>query len=413
MRRPLLSSAERRVQKAINALLVDGRVKRAFDFIDSSSERFNAEHIRICEVPAPPFKEHERARYFAARFTELRLSDVHIDSEGNAIGFYPGASDTPLIVLLAHLDTVFPESTDVRVRIEGMRMYAPGIADNCAGLAALIALIQSLNAGQIRTRGTIAFVATVGEEGEGNLRGVRHLFTEGKLEGRVSSFVSLDGPGLDFITHQALGSRRYRIRLEGPGGHSWADFGVVNPLHAIGRIAARLAEYKAPVEPRTTYNIGRITGGESVNVIPERAEMDIDLRSASEDELQRLDDFLLNAINHAVREENALRAASGESLKVDVKLIGNRPSGETSIRSNVVIAAREASRTFGVEPILNRASTDANIPISLRIPAITIGAGGLFGDSHRLSEWYDSTGRENGYKRALMIALVLAGVEEG
>jgi tripeptide aminopeptidase len=413
MRRPLLSSAERRVQKAINALLVDGRVKRAFDFIDSSSERFNAEHIRICEVPAPPFKEHERARYFAARFTELRLSDVHIDSEGNAIGFYPGTNDAPLIVLLAHLDTVFPESTDVRVRIAGTRMYAPGIADNCAGLAALIALIQSLNAGQIRTRGTIAFVATVGEEGEGNLRGVRHLFTEGKLEGRVSSFVSLDGPGLDFITHQALGSRRYRIRLEGPGGHSWADFGVVNPLHAIGRIAARLAEYKAPVEPRTTYNIGRITGGESVNVIPERAEMDVDLRSASEDELQRLDDFLLKAINHAVREENSLRAASGESLKVDVKLIGNRPSGETSIRSNVVIAAREASRTFGVEPILNRASTDANIPISLGIPAITIGAGGLFGDSHRLSEWYDSTGRENGYKRALMIALVLAGIEEG
>ena len=412
MRRPLLSSAERRVQKAINALLVDGRVKRAFEFIDSSSDRFNAEHIRICEVPAPPFKEQERARYFAARFTELRLSDVHIDSEGNAIGFYRGSGEEPLLVLLAHLDTVFPESTDVRVRREGNRMYAPGIADNGAGLAALIALIQSLNSGQIKTRGTIAFVATVGEEGEGNLRGVRHLFTEGKLEGRVSSFISLDGPGLDFITHQALGSRRYRICLEGPGGHSWADFGVVNPLHAIGRIAARLAEYKAPVEPRTTYNIGRISGGESVNVIPERAEMDVDLRSASEDELQRLDDFLLKSINHAVAEENALRAASGEALRVEVKLIGDRPSGETSTRSSVVIAAQEASRAFGVEPVLNRASTDANIPISLGIPAITIGAGGLFGDSHRLSEWYDPTGREKGYKRVLTIALLLAGIED-
>ena len=410
MRRPLLSSTERRVQKSIDALANDSQVKRAFEFIDSSEERFSSEHAKICEIPAPPFKEEKRAQYFAARFTELGLADVHIDSEGNAIGFYRGQSPDPLVVFLAHLDTVFPESTDVRVRREGTRMYAPGIADNCAGLAALIGSIQALNAGQIATRGTIAFVATVGEEGEGNLRGVRHLFSEGRLQGRVSSFVSLDGPGLDYITHQALGSRRYRVRLEGPGGHSWADFGVVNPLHAMGRIAARLSEYNAPVAPRTTYNIGRLFGGDSVNVIPQRAEMDVDLRSASEDELQRLDDYLLSSINQAVTEENSQRAASGESLKVDVALIGNRPSGETSTRSLVVIAAQQVSRMFGVDPVLNRASTDANIPISLSIPAITIGAGGQFGDSHRLSEWYDSKGRDIGYKRVLLIALVLAGI---
>src|SRR5262249_12961811 len=198
--------------------------------------------------------------------------------------------------------------TDCRVRRVGSRLCAPGIADDCAGLAGLIALVQALNMGQIRPHGTIALVATVGEEGEGDLRGVRHLFTEGRLAHRVSAFVSFDGPGVDFITHPALGSRRYRVRLEGPGGHSWGDFGVVNPIHAMGRIAAKLADYRAPYEPRTTYNIGRLEGGESVNVIPQWAQMDVDLRSASETELSRLEEFLLAAVNRGAIDENALRA---------------------------------------------------------------------------------------------------------
>jgi acetylornithine deacetylase/succinyl-diaminopimelate desuccinylase-like protein len=385
-------------------------VAQAFAFIDSSTSRFTAEHIRICEIPAPPFKEQERGRYLAARFNELNLSDVHTDSEGNVIGFYRGEAEQPLLVLSAHLDTVFPEGTDVTVRRVGSRLCAPGIADNCAGLAALIALVQALNAARIRLRGTIAFVATVGEEGEGDLRGVRHLFAEGKLAGRVSSFVSFDGPGVDFITHQALGSRRYRIRLEGPGGHSWGDFGVVNPVHALGRAVARLADYHAPQEPRTTYNIGRIEGGESVNVIPQSALMDIDLRSAAEAELSRLEEFLLAAVNRAVVDENVMRAASGQKLKAEVQLIGNRPSGETPRDASLVRTATEASRSLGITPILNRASTDANIPISLKIPAITIGVGGVSNDSHRLSEWYDPAGRELGYKRALLLALAMTGL---
>jgi acetylornithine deacetylase/succinyl-diaminopimelate desuccinylase-like protein len=407
----LLSIADHyRPEMSISALSRDERVARACAFIDGSAERFTAELVRICEIPAPPFKEQERARYFAARFTELGLADVHTDSEGNVIGFYRGGSESPLVVLSAHLDTVFPEATDVKVQRVGTRLCAPGIADNVAGLAALAGLVQALNAALIALRGTIAFVATVGEEGEGNLRGVRHLFSEGRLAGKVSAFISFDGPGIEHITHQALGSRRYRVALEGPGGHSWGDFGVVNPVHALGRIVARLADYRAPIEPRTTYNVGRIEGGESVNVIPQRAEMDIDMRSASETELARLEEFLLTAITQAINDENTLRASSGQSLKVEAKLIGHRPSGETPRQAPLVRAAVEASRALGITPILNRASTDSNIPISLGIPAITIGVGGLSGDSHRLSEWYDPAGRELGYKRALLLALAMAGI---
>ncbi len=407
----IISIADRFRSLSIADLRSDPRVAAAFEFIDTSAQRFTSELIRICEIPAPPFKEQERGRYFAARFNELGLDDVHTDSEGNVIGFYRGEREQPLIVLSAHLDTVFPEGTDVKVRHVGSRMCAPGIADNCAGLAALVALIQALNTGQIKLRGTIAFVATVGEEGEGDLRGVRHLFNEGKLAKQVSAFVSFDGPGVDFITHQALGSRRYRIRLEGPGGHSWGDFGVVNPVHALGRAVARLADYHAPVDPRTTYSIGRIEGGESVNVIPQTASMDVDLRSSSEAELSRLEDFLLTALNRAVIDENVMRAASGKKLKAEVQLIGNRPSGETPRESYLVRTAVEASRVMGITPILNRASTDSNIPIHLGVPAITIGAGGRSNDSHRLSEWFDPTGRELGYKRALLLAVGMAGLK--
>jgi acetylornithine deacetylase/succinyl-diaminopimelate desuccinylase-like protein len=394
----------------LKSLLEKPSLREAFAFIDSSSERFNAELIRICEIPAPPFKEQQRGAFMGSRFIELGLSDVHTDSEGNVIGFYRGQSASPLIVLSAHLDTVFPEGTDVRVKRDGDRLLAPGIADNCSGLAAMVAIVQALNAGNVRISGTLAFVATVGEEGEGDLRGVRHLFNEGRLAGRVSSFISFDGPGIDFITHQALGSRRYRVRLNGPGGHSWADFGVVNPVHALGRAAARLAEYRAPIEPRTTYNIGRMSGGESVNVIPECAEMDVDLRSVSASELTRLEDFLIKSIHKSIAEENALRAASGLGLHLEISMIGNRPSGETPASSTLVRTAIAASRAFGVETLLNRASTDANIPISLGIPSITIGTGGAFGDSHRLSEWYAPEGRDVGHKRAILIALAMTGV---
>jgi acetylornithine deacetylase/succinyl-diaminopimelate desuccinylase-like protein len=406
----IISLAEHRRPEKIADLLRDDRVLRAFEFIDASDARFTSELVRICEIPAPPFKERERGQYISARFTELGLTEVHTDSEGNVIGFYRGKREEPLLVMSAHLDTVFPEKTDVTVRRVGSRLCAPGIADDAAGLAALIGLIQTLNAAEINLLGAIAFVATVGEEGEGDLRGVRHLFNEGRLAGRVSAFVSFDGAGVEFITHQALGSRRYRVTMTGPGGHSWGDFGVVNPVHALGRVVAELADYPAPRKPRTTFNVGRIEGGESVNVIPLSASMDVDLRSTSETELSRLEDFLLSAINRAVVEENALCAATGKKLQVELTMIGNRPSGETPRDELLVRTAVESSRALEIKPILNRASTDSNIPISMGIPAITIGAGGLSNDSHRLTEWYDPAGRDLGYKRALLLALGMAGI---
>jgi acetylornithine deacetylase/succinyl-diaminopimelate desuccinylase-like protein len=406
----IINIADHRRPETVAELLRDARIARAFDFIESSHARFTAELIRICEIPAPPFKERERGHYIAARFAELGLADAHIDSAGNVIGFYRGEGEEPLLALSAHMDTVFPEGTDVEVRRVGSRLCAPGIADDAAGLAALIGLIQALNSAEIRLRGSIAFVATVGEEGEGDLRGARHLFSEGRLAGRVSAFVSFDGTTVEFITHQALGSRRYRVTFKGPGGHSWGDFGVVNPVHALGRVVARLADYRAPQDPRTTYNIGRVEGGESVNVIPRSASMDVDLRSVSDLELSRLEEFLFAAVDRATRDENSARGASGNKLQAELTMIGNRPSGETPRESPLVRLAIEASRAMGVAPVLNRASTDSNIPISLRIPAITIGAGGVSGDSHRLSEWYDPFGREVGYKRALLLAVGMVGI---
>lgn len=406
----LPSIADRSRTPAASELLRHEQVRHACDFIHTHSRSFTEDLIRICEIPAPPFKEQERGQYFAQRFTELGLHDVHTDAEGNVIGFYPSEREQPLLVVSAHLDTVFPEGTDVTVKRQGSRLCAPGIADDCAGLAALIGLIEALNAAQIRPRGNIAFVATVGEEGEGDLRGVRYLFREGKLAGRVGGFISFDGTAIEFITHQALGSKRFRITFGGPGGHSWGDFGVVNPVHALGRVVAKLADYRAPIDPRTTYNCGRIEGGESVNVIPEWARVDVDLRSTSELELGRLEDFLLRAVQQAAAEENSLRAAAGKALSVEVKMIGQRPSGETPKNAPLVQCAIEASQALGIRPLLNRASTDSNIPISLGIPAITIGAGGVSADSHRLTEWYDPIGRELGYKRALLLLLGMTGI---
>jgi tripeptide aminopeptidase len=386
------------------------RVRHAFEFIAQSSGRFTAEHIRICEIPAPPFLERERGDYLESRFRQLGLADVHRDAVGNVVGTYPGVDhERSAIVVSAHLDTVFPSGTDVRVRQVGSRLCAPGIGDDAAGLATLVGLIEVLSTAGIRPLTPLIFVATVGEEGEGDLRGVRYLFSQGRLAGRIESFISFDGTGVEWVTHQALGSRRYRVSLTGPGGHSWGDFGVVNPVHAIGRIVGRLADYPAPTRPRTSFNVGRIEGGESVNVIPVSARVDIDLRSESESELSRLEEFLLANVNEAVERENQRRAGKGLPLTTDLRLIGSRPTGEVSADHPVVQTALTIGQTLGIQTWLIRNSTDSNIPLSLGIPAITIGAGGVSGDPHRLSEWYDPAGRELGYQRALLLLLALAG----
>jgi acetylornithine deacetylase/succinyl-diaminopimelate desuccinylase-like protein len=386
------------------------QVEKAFRYIDQAQEETTEELISICEIPAPPFKEEARAAYVKSRFEALGLEHVRTDAEGNVIAERPGRSASPSIVLSAHLDTVFPEGTDVRVRRDGERLFAPGISDNTCGLVSLLTVARALDAGGVETNGPIYFVATVGEEGQGNLRGVRYLFTEGDFMPGVDAFISLDGPGLERITQRALGSRRYRVTISGQGGHSWGDFGIVNPVHALGRAIARFAAYPAPVSPRTSYNVGVIEGGSSVNAIPERASMTVDMRSVSNDEIDKLQSYLQRTVELAVREENSQRAMSGTSLTYDIEQVGNRPSGETPPESEIVKAAIECSRALGIEPRLDCSSTDSNIPISLGIPAITIGVGGVSNNCHSLTEWYEPIGRELGLKRLLLMVVVMAGL---
>ena len=385
-------------------------VARALRFFETNADAITEEHIRICSIPASPFGEQERAEYFSRKFSELGLAEVEIDEEGNCLGLLRGSSQSPLMVVSAHLDTVFSAETNFNVVRRDGRLYAPGIADDGCGLAALIALIQAIQSERIPIEGSILFVGTVGEEGEGNLRGVRHLFTKGRWAKHIDSFLSFDGPGLDRITNRALGSRRYRVDVAGPGGHSWGDFGLPNPVHAIGRAISRLAGYPAPKEPRTTFNVGRIEGGRSVNSIPSEASMEVDLRSAAEADLQRLDAFFRRAVRDAVDEENATRRAGDPLLKLKVDLIGERPTGETPADSPLVEIAIEATKLIGIEPRLDQSSTDSNLPISLGVSAITLGAGGSSAFSHSLDEWYDPRGRDLGLKRGLLVILGTVGV---
>ena len=395
---------------SVRSVLSSPAVERVLSYFETNQEAITDEQIEICSIPAPPFGERERAEYLARKYSALGLTEVEIDEEGNCLGLAKGTSESPLLVVSAHLDTVFSPDTDFTVVRSGNRLLAPGIADDGCGLAALIALARAIQTEKIRTEGSILFVGTVGEEGEGNLRGVRHLLTSGRWASKVEAFLSFDGPGVDRITNRALGSRRYRVEISGPGGHSWGDFGLPNPAHALGRAVAKLAGYPLPREPRTTFNVGRVEGGTSVNAIPEKAAMDVDLRSGADGELRRLDSFFRRAVKQAADEENANRRPGDPVLEVKVDLIGERPSGETPADSPLVELAIEATRLLGVEPRLDQSSTDSNLPISLGIPAITLGAGGTSGSSHTLAEWFDPTDRTLGLKRALLVILGLVGL---
>ena len=396
----------------IRHLMSSTEVARAFRYFETNAEAITDEHIRICSIPASPFGERERAQYLSEKFSSLGLSEVEIDDEGNCLGLSKGASGSPLMVVSAHLDTVFSSDTDFTVHQRENRLLAPGIADDGCGLAALIALAKVIETERIRTEGSILFVGTVGEEGEGNLRGVRYLFTRGRWAKKVDAFLSFDGPGVDRITNRALGSRRYRVELAGLGGHSWGDFGMPNPVHALGRAVSRLAAYPAPKEPRTTFNVGRIEGGTSINSIPRKATMEVDLRSASETELRRLDAFFRRAIRDAVDEENSKRRAGDPELKLRTDLIGERPTGETASDSPLVELAIESTKVLGFEPRLDQSSTDSNLPISLGVPAITLGAGGASGFSHTLDEWYEPRDRDKGLKRGLLVVLGMVGIQD-
>jgi tripeptide aminopeptidase len=398
-------------EEVVRGLLASERVRRAFRFFEERAVEIDETHAALCAIPAPPFGERERAEFLRARLVECGLENAGLDAEGNCVALRRGRAERPLLVLSAHLDTVFPAGTDCAVRREASgRMRAPGIADDGCGLAALVALARVLAECGVETAGSLLFVGTVGEEGEGDLRGVRHLLTAGEWAGRADAFISIDGPGLERITHAALASRRYRVSCRGVGGHSWGDFGVPNPVHALGRAVARLAAYPAPKRPRTTFNVGRIEGGAGVNVIPREASMDVDLRSESAAELGRLDAFFRRAAREAAGDENASRRTGTPPLELEVKLIGDRPGGETPAEQPLVRLAAEATRALGSKPFLDCSSTDSNIAISRGLPAITIGAGGASGSTHTLDEWYDPQGRDLGLKRALLVALGTVGL---
>jgi acetylornithine deacetylase/succinyl-diaminopimelate desuccinylase-like protein len=408
----LSSSLKTAPARNLRQLAALPEVEQSLRYFETNAAAITEEQIRICSVPATPFAEQQRAQYLAERFRELGLHDVSIDEEGNCLGLFRGSAATPLIIVSAHLDTVFAKGTDFTVRREGERLYAPGIADDGCGLVALIAIVQALHAARIQTEGSILFAGTVGEEGEGNLRGVRYLLTRGEWAKRkIDAFLSFDGPGVDRITNRALGSRRYRVEFIGHGGHSWGDFGLPNPVHALGRAISRLAAYPAPKDPRTTFNVGSVEGGTSVNAIPSRAAMEVDLRSAADAELRRLDAFFRRAVKEALDEENNVRRPGDVPLKLQLDLIGERPSGETPADSPVVTLALEATKFLNVEPRLDLSSTDSNLPISLGIPAVTLGAGGTASASHTLAEWYEPRDRDKGLKRGLLVILGLAGIQ--
>src|SRR5512145_3324308 len=385
-------------------LIGDAAVKTALDWIKNAEPQTIEDQVRVCEVEAPPFKEAKRAEVYARLFRDAGLQNVRIDKEGNVLGDRPGTQPRPRLVFSAHLDTVFPEGTDVKVKRDGNVLRAPGIGDDCRGLAVLLAVVRAMNQAKIQTPGTITFVGTVGEEGLGDLRGVKYLFNEG-LKGQIDRFVSIDGTGLG-ITHIAVGSLRYRVTFKGPGGHSYGAFGLSNPLHALGRAVEAISKFEVPSDPKTTFNVGRVGGGTSVNSIPFESWFEMDMRSASPSALQAVDARFHRVVDDAVKAEDARWKKN--VLTADKALVGNRPAGQTSANSPIVQSAVSVTRALGFAVTLDEGSTDSNIPMSLGIPAITIDGGGRGTGAHALDEAFDSTNSWQGSQRALLLAIALA-----
>jgi acetylornithine deacetylase/succinyl-diaminopimelate desuccinylase-like protein len=385
-------------------LMQQPAVKAALEDLRAREPQTIEDQIRLCEVEAPPFKEARRAELYATLFEQAGLTNVRIDKEGNVLGEKRGTGGGPHVVFSAHLDTVFPEGTDVKVRREGNVLHGPGIGDDCRGLAVVLAVARAMVKHAIQTPGTITFVGTVGEEGLGDLRGVKYLFRE-KPAGQIDRFVSVDGTGYG-ITHIAVGSLRYRLTYKGPGGHSYGAFGMVNPIHALGRAIDRIADFEVPSDPKTTFNVGRIGGGTSVNAIPFEAWAEVDMRSADPKALEALHMKFQPAVPEPPAADHA-RWGSRE-LSVDKQLVGNRPAGRTPADSPIVRAAVAATKALGLPVSLDEGSTDSNIPMSLGIPAITIDGGGRGRGAHSLNESFDATDSWQGTARALLIAVALA-----
>ncbi len=386
------------------------RVKAAVDGLKTDNAWTIDNQVSICEIPAPPFKETARGLEYKRRLEGVGLRNVRIDTAGNVIAERRGTGNGPTVMIAGHLDTVFPEGTDVKVKREGTRFTAPGIGDDCRGLAVVLAVARAFEKAGIETTGTVYFVGNVGEEGPGNLRGVRNLFLH-ELKGKVDYFISVDGTGLD-VTSRGVGSNRYKVTFHGPGGHSYGAFGRVNPIHALGRAIARIGDVQVPATPRTTFNVGVITGGTSVNSIPFSASAEIDMRSESAASLATLDGKVRKILAEAVVAENKRWPGATEKIRLQIDTIGIRPAnGSQTEKTSIVATAIAAGKALGFAAKTGASSTDANLPMSLGIPAITIDGGGKGGDAHALTEWYDDTTEGwLGPQWAVLLVSALAGV---
>ena len=401
---PIIAPAVNKAYIAVSAL---AQVQQALAFLQADGARTLAEQKAIVAIAAPPFQEHNRAQDYCTRLRALGCADARIDAEGNVIAVRRGAGVGPKLVVSAHLDTVFPPDCDLRITEKDGRIYAPGIGDDTRGLAELLSMLRALNDADIRTTGDIWFVATVGEEGLGDLRGSRALFRD---HPDIDGFISIDGPTPSRITFTAVGSRRLRIAFHGPGGHSFGAYGRPSAVHAMGRAIAGIAELRAPEAPKTTFTVGTAHGGTSVNAIAGEAAIELDLRSVAMQPMQDLEQAARQIVAQAAAQENA--RWNSDAIRVSIEPIGDRPTGSQSPDAPIVQAAVLAVRAVGLKPELDHpASTDSNIPISLGIPAVTLGRGGANGETHTLNEWFDPRDAHLGPQKNLLTVLMLVGVE--
>lgn len=391
----------------VGQIVASPSYRAAVAAFDSDHDQWVEDIVAITQVAAPPFKEEARAKAFAEMLRKRGL-DPKIDEEGNVLALRKGTQPGPVVVVAAHLDTVFPEGTDVTVRREGTKLMAPGVGDDSAGLATLLALIDAMNAGKVQTRSDILFVGDVGEEGLGDLRGVRHLFTKGEYKGRIGTFFSLDGGGLDSMTTGGTGSKRYRVTFKGPGGHSYGAFGIVNPMAALAQTVTGLYKLKVPANPKTTYSASVVGGGTSVNAIPAEVWLQVDMRSASAAELAKLEKQFLAIVPKAVAAENAVRSTKPGKISAELKPIGDRPAGHTDPNADIVRFADAAFRSEGIDVKKGTSSTDSNIPMSLGIPAITMGHIAEGGRAHSPDEWIDTAKAPNLKLKRILLATILA-----
>lgn len=396
-------------EKAIEKIARLPQCARALDWIDRNPKWVTDQQIHVTEIPAPERCESARAEHVKRLFEGMGLP-ARIDDAGNVIAERVGGKSNQVILLAAHLDTVFPAGTDLKVRREGVRLIAPGISDNGAGIAAMIGVARAFKESDLRTAKTIVFAGDVGEEGEGNLRGIRALVEE--YRSRLSSVIAVDGPAIEHITVQGIASRRFEIVVDGPGGHSWSDFGRPNAISALARGIVQFSAVRVSEHPRSSFNFGVIEGGNSVNSIPSSAAVRVDLRSENDSELARLESWLREAMLAGVGQEADLTGSAADELKVTFRSIGARPSGKLAEDSVLLDTIREVDTFLGNRSRLERSSTDANVPLSLGIPAVSLGGGGTGGGAHTLSEWYDPTGRAVGLKRLYLTTLALAGILE-